>query len=103
MESPHIEGRAIAAIRKDGGDDVDATHGMLADFCPRCARDSGEITLTGGEGIWYGNAWGLDCRFGYTPSNTYAAARPVCGARSDRPGRCGDFAPEGEVRAQKAV
>lgn len=30
VESPHIEGQqAIAAIRKDGGDDVDATHGML--------------------------------------------------------------------------
>lgn len=51
VESPHIEGQqAIAAIRKDGGDDVDATHGMLI-FARVTLNDSGEITLTGGEGI----------------------------------------------------
>ncbi|EBQ1484586.1 cobalt-precorrin-5B (C(1))-methyltransferase, partial [Salmonella enterica] len=49
VESPHIEGQqAIAAIRKDGGDDVDATHGMLI-FARVTLNDSGEITLTGGE------------------------------------------------------
>jgi cobalamin biosynthesis protein CbiD len=51
VESPHVEGQqAIAAIRKDGGDDVDATHGMLI-FARVTLDDSGEITLRGGEGI----------------------------------------------------
>ena len=51
VESPHIEGQqAIAAIRKDGGDDVDATHGMLI-FARVTLDDSGEIALQGGEGV----------------------------------------------------
>ncbi|HDS7238255.1 TPA: cobalt-precorrin-5B (C(1))-methyltransferase, partial [Klebsiella pneumoniae subsp. pneumoniae] len=51
VESPHVEGQqAVAAIRKDGGDDVDATHGMLI-FARVILNDSGEISLQGGEGI----------------------------------------------------
>lgn len=51
VESPHVEGQqAVAAIRKDGGDDVDATHGMLI-FARVTLNDSGEISLQGGEGI----------------------------------------------------
>lgn len=51
VESPHIEGQqAIAAIRKDGGDDVDATHGMLI-FARVTLDDSGVIALQGGEGV----------------------------------------------------
>ena len=51
VESPHVEGQqAVAAIRKDGGDDVDATHGMLI-FARVTLNDSGEIVLRGGEGV----------------------------------------------------
>lgn len=51
VESPHIEGQqAIAAIRKDGGDDVDATHGMLI-FARVTLNDSKEITLQGGKAL----------------------------------------------------
>ena len=51
VESPHVEGQqAVAAIRKNGGDDVDATHGMLI-FARVTLNDSGEISLQGGEGI----------------------------------------------------
>ena len=47
VESPHVEGQqAIAAIRKDGGDDVDATHGMMI-FARVTLDDSGDITLRG--------------------------------------------------------
>ena len=51
VELPQIEGQqAVAAIRKDGGDDVDATHGMLI-FARVTLNDSGEIVLRGGEGV----------------------------------------------------
>ncbi|MDU4434250.1 MAG: cobalt-precorrin-5B (C(1))-methyltransferase, partial [Pluralibacter gergoviae] len=51
VESPHIEGQqAIAAIRKDGGDDVDATHGMLI-FARVTLHEGGESVLKGGEGV----------------------------------------------------
>ncbi len=55
VESPHVEGQqAVAAIRKDGGDDVDATHGMLI-FARVTLNDSGEISLQGGGGHRHGD------------------------------------------------
>ncbi|EEI8156536.1 decarboxylating cobalt-precorrin-6B (C(15))-methyltransferase [Salmonella enterica subsp. enterica serovar Paratyphi A] len=105
VESPHIEGQqAIAAIRKDGGDDVDATHGMLI-FARVTLNDSGEITLTGGEGIGTVTRKGVGLPLGSaainrTPRHTIeSAVREAIG-----PARGADveiFAPEGEVRAQK--
>lgn len=51
VEDPLICGQsATAAIRKDGGDDIDATHGMLI-FARVAVNDSGIITLDGGEGV----------------------------------------------------
>lgn len=105
VESPHIEGQqAIAAIRKDGGDDVDATHGMLI-FARVTLNDSGEITLTGGEGIGTVTRKGIGLPLGSaainrTPRHTIeSAVREAIG-----PARGADveiFAPEGEARAQK--
>lgn len=107
VESPHIEGQqAIAAIRKDGGDDVDATHGMLI-FARVTLNDSGEITLTGGEGIGTVTRKGIGLPLGSaainrTPRHTIeSAVREAIG-----PARGADveiFAPEGEVRAQKRI
>ncbi len=105
VESPHIEGqRAIAAIRKDGGDDVDATHGMLI-FARVTLNDSGEITLAGGEGVGTVTRKGIGLPIGSaainrTPRHTIeSAVREAIG-----PTRGADveiFAPEGEERAQK--
>lgn len=107
VESPHIEGQqAIAAIRKDGGDDVDATHGMLI-FARVTLNDSGEITLTGGEGIGTVTRKGVGLPLGSaainrTPRHTIeSAVREAIG-----PARGADveiFAPEGEARAQKHI
>ena len=105
VESPHIEGRqAIAAIRKDGGDDVDATHGMLI-FARVTLNDSGEITLQGGEGVGTVTCKGIGLPVGSaainrTPRHTIeSVVREAIG-----PARGADieiFAPEGEERAQK--
>ncbi|TCW48809.1 cobalt-precorrin 5B C1-methyltransferase [Phytobacter diazotrophicus] len=105
VESPHIEGQqGIAAIRKDGGDDVDATHGMLI-FARVTLNDGGEIVLSGGEGVGTVTRKGIGLPVGSaainrTPRQTIeAAVREVIG-----PSRGADveiFAPEGEERAQK--
>ena len=105
VESPHIEGQqGIAAIRKDGGDDVDATHGMLI-LARVTLNDGGEIELSGGEGVGTVTRKGIGLPVGSaainrTPRQTIeAAVREVIG-----PSRGADveiFAPEGEERAQK--
>ncbi|MGX9742389.1 cobalt-precorrin-5B (C(1))-methyltransferase CbiD [Pseudocitrobacter corydidari] len=105
VELPQIEGQqAVAAIRKDGGDDVDATHGMLI-FARVTLNDSGEIVLRGGEGVGTVTRKGVGLPLGSaainrTPRQTIeAAVREAIG-----PGRGADveiFAPEGEARAQK--
>lgn len=105
VESPHVEGtQGVAAIRKDGGDDVDATHGMLI-FARVTLNDSGVITLSGGEGVGTVTRKGVGLPLGSaainrTPRQTIeSAVREVIG-----PTRGADveiFAPEGEERAQK--
>lgn len=105
VELPQIEGQqAVAAIRKDGGDDVDATHGMLI-FARVTLNDSCEIVLRGGEGVGTVTRKGVGLPLGSaainrTPRQTIeAAVREAIG-----PARGADveiFAPEGEARAQK--
>lgn len=105
VELPQIEGQqAVAAIRKDGGDDVDATHGMLI-FARVTLNDSGEIVLRGGEGVGTVTRKGVglppgSAAINRTPRQTIeAAVREAIG-----PARGADveiFAPEGEARAQK--
>ncbi|MBW5407816.1 cobalt-precorrin-5B (C(1))-methyltransferase CbiD [Morganella morganii] len=105
VEDPLICGQsATAAIRKDGGDDIDATHGMLI-FARVAVNDSGVITIGGGEGVGRVTKAGVglpigDAAINKTPRQTIeAAVREVIG-----PNRGADvtiFAPEGEERAKK--
>ncbi|MFU0851573.1 cobalt-precorrin-5B (C(1))-methyltransferase CbiD [Kluyvera cryocrescens] len=105
VESPHVEGQqGIAAIRKDGGDDIDATHGMLI-FARVTLTDSGEITLRGGEGVGTVTRKGIGLPIGSaainrTPRHTIeTAVREAIGLA--RGAEVEIFAPEGEERAQK--
>jgi cobalt-precorrin-5B (C1)-methyltransferase len=105
VESPHIEGRqAIAAIRKDGGDDVDATHGMLI-FARVTLTEDEQIVLRGGEGVGTVTRKGIGLAVGEaainrTPRQTIeAAVREVIGPT--RGAQVEIFAPEGEERAKK--
>jgi cobalt-precorrin-5B (C1)-methyltransferase len=106
VELPLIEGanQAQAAIRKDGGDDVDATHGMLI-FARVRLNDSGEIVLQGGEGVGTVTRNGIGLPLGAaainrTPRQTIeAAVREVIGPQ--RGALVEIFAPEGEERAKK--
>ncbi len=105
VESPHVEGQqAVAVIRKDGGDDVDATHGMLI-FARVTLNDSGEIGLQGGEGIGTVTRKGIGLPTGSpainrTPRHTIeTAVREAIGPT--RGAQVEIFAPEGALRAQK--
>lgn len=105
VESPHIEGaQAVAAIRKDGGDDVDATHDMLI-FARVTLNDSGVIDIDGGEGIGRVTRKGTGLPVGSaainrTPRQTIEeAVREAIGP--SRGASVEIFAPEGETRAKK--
>lgn len=105
VEQPLICGQqASAAIRKDGGDDVDATHGMLI-FAQLTLNDSGSISIVGGEGVGTVTRKGIGLPLGSsainrTPLHTIEeAVREVIGP--ERGAEIVIFAPEGEERAQK--
>ncbi|WNN53331.1 cobalt-precorrin-5B (C(1))-methyltransferase CbiD [Hafnia alvei] len=105
VEQPLICGQqASAAIRKDGGDDVDATHGMLI-FAQVALNDSGSISIVGGEGVGTVTRKGIGLPVGSsainrTPLHTIeGAVREVIGP--ERGAEIVIFAPEGEERAQK--
>ncbi len=59
VEEPRSEGkRAICAVRKDGGDDQDATHGTL--ICSEVTLTDAGITIDGGVGVGRVTRKGLD-------------------------------------------
>ncbi|HGM5488879.1 TPA: cobalt-precorrin-5B (C(1))-methyltransferase CbiD [Serratia fonticola] len=106
VEQPLIEGQqATAAIRKDGGDDVDATHGML--ICARVSLtdEHQQILLQGGEGVGTVTRNGIGLPIGSaainrTPRQTIeAAVREAIGPQ--RGAVVEIFAPEGVERAGK--
>ena len=105
VEQPLIEGQqASAAIRKDGGDDIDATHGMLI-YARVSLNDGGVIRLEGGEGVGRVTRNGVGLPVGCaainkTPRQTIEqAVRDVIGP--NRGAEIVIFAPEGEERAKK--
>lgn len=95
---------AIAAIQKDGGDDVDVTHGMLI-FAKVTLNQTGIITIDGGQGIGRVTRKGVRHEIGAaaindTPMRTIEeAVREVIGEK--RGAEVIIFAPEGEERAQQ--
>lgn len=102
---PYIEeNTATAAIQKDGGDDIDVTHGMLI-FASVTLNKSGAITIDGGEGIGRVTRKGVRHEIGAaaindTPRRTIEeAVREVIGEQ--RGAHVVIFAPEGEERAQQ--
>ncbi len=95
---------AIAAIRKDGGDDIDVTHGMLI-YAQVRLNESGIITVDGGEGIGRVTRKGVRHEIGSaaineTPRRTIEeAVREVIGEKKGADVLI--FAPEGAERAQQ--
>ena len=82
---------ASAAVEKDGGDDADATHGLLIYSTVTLLPDSTEIIIDGGEGVGRVTQKGLKCDVGMAAINPTPRAMiektarqllgPDCGAK----------------------
>lgn len=100
-------GEAVCLVRKDGGDDKDATDGLL--IGARAAFISGnEITIEGGEGIGRVTRPGLDQPVGEAAINSVPRRmiREAVRAAAENAGYTGGlritiFAPEGEAAAAR--
>ncbi|MDW6005190.1 cobalt-precorrin-5B (C(1))-methyltransferase CbiD [Vibrio mangrovi] len=99
-----LASQAVAAIRKDGGDDVDATHGML--IYARVTLGTGtSIDIVGGEGVGTVTRKGIGLPVGAaainkTPRHTIEQeVREVIGPNQGAIVEI--FAPEGIERAKK--
>jgi cobalt-precorrin-5B (C1)-methyltransferase len=105
VENASLEStQAVAAIRKDGGDDVDATHGMLI-YAQVVVTDGREIEITGGDGVGVVTRKGVGLPVGVsainkTPRHTIEQeVRDVIGPNKGAVVTI--FAPEGKERAQR--
>ena len=94
------------AVRKDGGDDVDATDGML--IYARVERSGEGVVIDGGEGVGRVTKPGLDQPVGAAAINSVPRRmiREQVEAAMAAAGYTGGvkvtiFAPEGEARAKK--
>ena len=82
---------ASAAVEKDGGDDADATHGLLIYSTVTLLPDSNDIEIDGGEGVGCVTQKGLKCDVGMAAINPTPRAMiektarqllgPNCGAK----------------------
>ena len=102
---PFIEPHAAtAAIRKDGGDDIDVTHGMLI-YARVELNQSGAISIEGGEGIGRVTRKGIRHELGSAAINEVPrktieeAVREIIG--EDKGADVLIFAPEGAERARQ--
>lgn len=85
------ETTASAAVEKDGGDDADATHGLLIYSTVTLLPDSTEIIIDGGKGVGRVTQKGLKCDVGMAAINPTPRAMiektarqllgPDCGAK----------------------
>ena len=101
------DGEVTCAVRKDGGDDIDATHGMLI-YSTVSKRTDGMIYIDGGEGIGRITRKGLDQPVGGAAINSVPrtmireALEDVCESFRHRDGLTAVIsAPEGIVISQK--
>lgn len=82
---------ASVAVEKDGGDDADATHGLLIYSTVTLLPDSNDIEIDGGEGVGRVTQKGLKCDVGMAAINPTPRAMiektarqllgPNCGAK----------------------
>jgi cobalt-precorrin-5B (C1)-methyltransferase len=105
VENASLEStQAVAAIRKDGGDDVDATHGMLI-YAQVIVTDGGEIEITGGDGVGVVTRKGVGLPVGASAINNtprHTIEQEVRDAIGPNKGAVVTiFAPEGKERAQR--
>jgi len=95
---------AVAAIRKDGGDDVDATHGMLI-YAQVTVNNTQEIEILGGEGVGIVTRKGVGLPVGVAAINKtprHTIEQEVREAIGPNKGAVVTiFAPEGKERAQR--
>lgn len=98
---------AVCAVRKDAGDDCDATDGMLI-FASVKKCESKEVTIDGGEGIGRVTKRGIDQPVGAAAINTIPRrmiaeqVRAACAAAGYTGGmQVTIFAPQGAEIAQK--
>ncbi|MGE4319106.1 MAG: cobalt-precorrin-5B (C(1))-methyltransferase CbiD [Deferribacterales bacterium] len=98
----HMDDSGIYAV-KDGGDDIDATHGMKI-YADVTLNDSGEITVTGGKGIGTVTRKGLQIPVGHSAINPVPLKMIKENLRTILNGRGADViisAPEGEEIARQ--
>ncbi|OFG64791.1 cobalt-precorrin-5B (C(1))-methyltransferase CbiD [Listeria monocytogenes] len=98
--------KATAAVQKDGGDDIDATHGMWI-FVDVDLTDNAEVVLDGGVGIGRATQKGISVAVGEAAinpaprKNILATVRESLG--ENRGAKILVYAPEGEERAKRTM
>lgn len=97
---------AIAAVQKDGGDDIDATHGMWI-YAKVTLNTGGEIRLDGGQGIGRVTQKGISVPVGEAAINPVPRKMIAAAVREELGTKLGAdviiFAPEGEERAERTM